>query len=272
MQKIDNPNEIILNMSNNRVSRLGADCTPWISRMCKGDVLLYFETQEALGGYDHHFKEIDENAAFPEDQQTFRSVLSVEDMRDVAVRRSKQISDWMHKKCSVWAKYTFGANNLVKKKEDCEMAPMEETHHTPWCDDAIRHQCFKNAQLGPRADTNHARLKGAQISRADIVLVIAHFPQLISKCEEYCLRGDFAKRCVKKHDVLCTFTAMFAEYLMVCKASPYFIVEKKADRAKQQKDKEDKAKDDYSWFLKAINSMGAVSALSQILPNLAQNG
>ena len=65
--------------------------------MCKGGVIRYFETQDASCYYDHHFEELDENAVLPEDQKTCWSVLSVEDMRDVALRRSKQISDWVNK-------------------------------------------------------------------------------------------------------------------------------------------------------------------------------
>ena len=121
------------------------------------------------------------------------------------------------------------------------MVPMKETQMEAWCGDAIRRQCFKNAQRAPPADTNHARLTGAQISREDILLVIAHFPQLVSKWSEYLIRGDFAKWCVKQHDVLCAFTAMFTEYLAVCESSPYFTVDQKADRAKQQQDKWGKA-------------------------------
>ena len=271
-EKIDNPDEIILNMSNKRVFRLGGDSTPRISGMRKGYIPQYRETQGGPGNYDLHLEKLDENAVFADEQQIFRPLLSLGDVSDVASRRSKQMPDWVNKQRSLWPEYATDANKIFKQKEEWQMAPMGETHPTSWCDDAIRNQRFKNPQMAPIADTNQARFPSAQIRRADIILVVANFPHLLSKCGQYLLHGDFVKRCVKQCDVLRAFAAAFAEYPAVCKSSPYFIIEQKTGQAKQHQNKDGRGRNDDSWFLKAINSMAAVSALSRGISNFTPRG
>ena len=122
-----------------RSYHLRGDCPPWMSDLCKNNILGYFDDQEKQNMLAHHFTPIGiDFGPLPDEQQLCLSVLREKDFEDLYQKRLHQVADWLRKQVTLWPKKTMDTNKLVKNKADWVISEISGTILSKWRNDATR--------------------------------------------------------------------------------------------------------------------------------------